>query len=306
MRRFDTIDLRLLRVFVTLVEAHGFTDAQFALNLSTSTISTHLSSLERRLGGKLCERGRAGFRMTPFGEATYKAAKQLFSDLETFDQRIGQQRGQLVGRLRIGIVDGVVTSPELGLQTAIGRFTDAAADVLIDLMLGTPLELERSIADGQRDIVIGPFSQRAPGITYVPLHRETHALYCGAGHALFAVPARAIDRAAIAASPFSVRGYRNLDDLYRVNHPRAAATVVHMEAQTMLILSGRYIGFLPRHIGESYASRGLMRALRPDTYGFESQHFAAIRKSDGAAPLISAFLPELKRQARAESARASA
>ena len=52
----------------------------------------------------------------------------------------------------------------------------------------------------------------------------------------------------------------------------------------MLILSGRYIGFLPRHIGESYASRGLMRALRPDTYGFESQHFAAIRKSEAAAP----------------------
>ena len=98
---------------------------------------------------------------------------------------------------------------------------DAAADVVIDLMLGTPHELERSIADGQRDIVIGPFSQRAPSITYVPLHRETHALYCGAGHPLFDVPARDIDRAAIAASAFSVRGYRNLDDLYRVNHPRA-------------------------------------------------------------------------------------
>ena len=74
----------------------------------------------------------------------------------------------------------------------------------------------------------------------------------------------------------------------------------------MLILSGRYLGFLPRHIGESYAARGLMRALRPETYGFESQHFAAIRKSEAAAPLVSAFLPELKRQARAESARASA
>ena len=69
MRRLDNIDLRLLRVFVTLVEAGGFADAQVALNLSASTLSTHLAALERKLGGRLCERGRGGFRLTPFGEA---------------------------------------------------------------------------------------------------------------------------------------------------------------------------------------------------------------------------------------------
>ena len=40
--------------------AGGFTDAQVALNLSASTLSTHLASLERKIGGRLCERGRAG------------------------------------------------------------------------------------------------------------------------------------------------------------------------------------------------------------------------------------------------------
>jgi hypothetical protein len=29
-----------------------------------------------------------------------------------------------------------------------------------------------------------------------------------------------------------------------------------MEAQAMLILSGQYIGFLPRHIGNDYAREG--------------------------------------------------
>src|SRR5262245_33287816 len=193
MRRLDNIGLRLLRVFLTVVEAHGFTEAQFALNLSTSTLSTHLAALERKIGGRLCDRGRGGFRLTPFGEATYKAAKQLFAELELFNQRIGQQRGQLVGRLRIGIVDGVVTSPALGLQTAVGRFMERAADVTIDLVLGTPHDLERAIAEGQRDIVIGPFSQRAPSISYVPLYREPNALYCGRGHPLFAVPTVAVD-----------------------------------------------------------------------------------------------------------------
>ena len=60
MGRRDNIDLRLLGVFVTLAEAQGFAEAQFALNLSASTLSTHLSALERKTGGRLCDRGRGG------------------------------------------------------------------------------------------------------------------------------------------------------------------------------------------------------------------------------------------------------
>ena len=296
MRRLDNVDLRLLRVFVTLVESRGFTEAQIALNLSASTLSTHLAALERKIGGRLCDRGRGGFRLTPFGEASFKAAKQLFADLDSFSERVGRQQGQLVGRLRIGCVDGVVTSSELGLQTVVGSFMKNAPAVTVDLVLGTPYDLERAVAEGQRDIVIGPFSQRAPSITYLPLNREANALYCGLGHPLFSVPADAISEESIVKSAFSVRAYRNLDDLYRVNHPRASASVMQMEAQSMLILSGHYIGFLPCHIGESFAERGQMRALRPKVYGFESQHFAAIRKHETNAPLIRAFVDELKRQ----------
>jgi DNA-binding transcriptional LysR family regulator len=299
MRRLDNIDLRLLRVFVAIVEAGGFADAQITLNLSSSTLSTHLASLERIVGGQLCERGRGGFRLTAFGHSTYTAAKQLFADIDTFQSSIGRDRRQLVGRLRIGIVDGVVTYPQLGLQTALHAFASYADGVFIDLILGTPNELEHAMSEGRRDLVVGPFSQKAPGLSYVPLCREAQGLYCGSQHPLFDAPAQAVTREAIEASMFSVRGYRHLEDLYRVEHPRASASVIHMEAQTMLILSGRFIGFLPCHIGEHWAGRGRMRRLRPELYSFESQHFAAVRRSDGDQPLVQSFLRELKQQAAA-------
>ncbi|MCK0209385.1 LysR family transcriptional regulator [Starkeya koreensis] len=298
MRRLDNIDLRLLRVFVVLAEEGGFQDAQIALNLSQSTLSTHLAALERKLGGQLCERGRAGFRLTPFGESTLAAAKRLFEDIEAFHGRVGRDRRQLVGRLRVGIVDGVVTSPQLGLQTALARYMDYASEVFVDLELGTPLDLERALMDGARDVVVGPFSQKVPGITYVPLHREAQALYCGRGHPLFALPAGEIGHARIEEALFSVRRYRHLDDLYRVNHPRASGAIVQMEAQVMMILSGRFIGYLPRHIGEDWVRRGQMRVLRPESYGFESQHFAATRRLKGEQPLADAFIRELRQQAR--------
>ena len=294
MRRLDNIDLRLLRVFVALVEAGSFSAAQIALNLGQSTLSGHLAALERTLGGgPLCQRGRRGFRLTPFGEATLRAARQLFADIDTFQQRLGEFNGALVGRLRLGVVDGVVSSTWLGLQGAVGRYMAQAENVFIDLELGTPHDLERAIAEGRRDVVVGPFAQKAPGVVFLPLYREPHALYCGRGHPLFAAPASAIDQAAIERCAFSVRSYRLLEDLYRVGHPRASAGVVHMEAQVMLILSGRFIGFLPRHIGEGWVDLGLMRPLKPQTYHFESHHYVAYRSSDAERPLVQTFVREL-------------
>lgn len=307
MRRLDNIDLRLLRVFVVLAQEGGFQDAQIALNLSQSTLSTHLAALERKLGGQLCERGRAGFRLTPFGESTLAAALRLFEDIDAFQGRVGRDHGRLVGRLRVGIVDGVVTNPQLGLQTALARYMTYAAEVFVDLELGTPLALERALMDGQRDLVVGPFSQKVPGITYIPLHREAQALYCGRGHPLFDLPGNEISHARIEEALFSVRRYRHLDDLYRVNHPRASAAIVQMEAQVMMILSGRFIGYLPRHIGEDWVGRGQMRVLKPESYGFDSAHFAATRRLKGEQPLIDAFIRELQAQARpmAEGAQVS-
>lgn len=301
MRRLDNIDLRLLRVFVTLAEAGSFSAAQIALNLSQSTLSTHLGALERRLGQPLCDRGRKGFRLTPFGEATLAAARQLFADVETFQARLERSTSQLVGRLQIGVVDGVITSRQLGLQGAIRRTIEAAPQVFIDLRLGTPHDLELGIAEGRRDVVIGPFAQQAPGVTYVPIYREEQALYCGAGHPLFAVPDEAIDTAAIEQSLFSVRAYRHLEDLYRVNHPRANASVMHMEAQAMLILSDRFVGFLPRHFGDSYVRQGQMRALKPQTYHFLSQHFVAYRSADARQELLQLFISAIRAQASAAS-----
>lgn len=173
----DNIDLRLLRVFATLAEAGSFASAQIALNLSQSTLSTHIAALERSLGAPLCLRGRGGFRLTPFGQATLDAARQLFADIDMFQKRVTRSGDRLLGRLAIGIVDGVVSSRALGLQVPLQRVIAAAPEAFVDLRLGTPHELEQWVAEGHRDVVIGPFAKHGPGVEYVPLYREAQALY---------------------------------------------------------------------------------------------------------------------------------
>lgn len=293
MRRLDTIDLRLLRVFIALVDANGFPGAQITLNLSPSTLSMHLADLEKRVGGQLCVRGRKAFRLTELGHATYEAASTLFRDIDAFRARVGAASRRLTGRLRLGIVDGVISSSVLGLQGALNRMLETDVDVFVDLVQSTPLELERAVAEGRLDVGIGPFGQRAPGVVYAPIFRELHHLYCGRRHLMFDLADAAISRAQIEQARMSVRGYRHMEDLYRIGHPRAAASVLQMEAQAMLILSGRYLGFLPCHIAERFVQGGEMRALLPQTYAFESQHFVAHRRGGDKDPVVAAFLKNL-------------
>lgn len=294
MRHLDNIDLRLLRIFVVLADAGGFADAQITLNLSQSTLSTHLSQLEKRIGAQLCLRGRRKFQLTDIGQATYDAARKLFADIDSFQSHISTASGGVTGRLKIGLSDGVFASPYLGLQKVIQRLMRPGFDVFVDLFLGIPSELERRLTDGDRDIVIGPLTQKAPGIIYQPYYEEAHFLYCADGHPLFDKPDSAIEKQEIDNSRFAVRSYRHFDDLYRVNHPRAGASVVQMEAQLMLILSGRFIGFLPAHLAEQWEKKKSLRAVKPKTYCFNSLHNIAYRESDAARPLILAFLENLR------------
>lgn len=293
MRHLDNIDLRLLRIFVVLADAGGFADAQITLNLSQSTLSTHLSQLEKRIGAQLCLRGRRKFQLTDIGQATYDAARKLFADIDSFQSHISTASGGVTGRLKIGLSDGVFASPYLGLQKVIQRLMRPGFDVFVDLFLGIPSELERRLTDGDRDIVIGPLTQKAPGIIYQPFYEEAHFLYCADGHPLFDKPDSAIEKQDIDNSRFAVRSYRHFDDLYRVNHPRAGASVVQMEAQLMLILSGRFIGFLPAHLAEQWEKKKALRAVKPKTYRFSSLHNIAYRESDADRPLIRAFLESL-------------
>ena len=83
-------DLRLLRVFKSVVDCGGMAAAELDLNIALSTISRHVRDLETRLGLVLCRRGRGGFALTPEGEQVYQAAlasllAHLLRALKPFD-----------------------------------------------------------------------------------------------------------------------------------------------------------------------------------------------------------------------------
>ncbi|MFY8155210.1 MAG: LysR family transcriptional regulator, partial [Hyphomicrobiales bacterium] len=99
--RVSDIDLRLLRIFREVVEAGGFAVATAKLNVAESTISQHMTDLEKRLGVRLCERGRAGFRLTDVGQEVYEATMELLHDLDRFRDRLQEASAQVSGRVSL-------------------------------------------------------------------------------------------------------------------------------------------------------------------------------------------------------------
>ena len=293
MRHLTDVDLRLIRIFCTIVECNGFQGAQIALNMAQSTLSTHLASLEAKLGSKLCLRGRGGFRLTAAGEDTYAAAQQLFRNIERFEATMDRVHNRRTVRLRIGVIDSVTTFDSLDLPGAIGRFTDAHPEAFIELETDTPSRLQSSLMQASRDVVVGASLQPLPGLSYTELAVETHNLYCGRGHPWFERPDAELTQEESLKAAFSVRNYMHFDDTYRLGRVTARATVGSMEAQEILILSGRYLGFLPEHRGAIWQTAGRMRAVKPNDWSFISRFFAAYDPRREGAPMRRAFVQAL-------------
>ncbi len=65
--KIDPSDVKLLKIFLAVVDSNGISNAQSVLNRDASTISKALTQLEERLSLRLCERGRHGFSLTAEG-----------------------------------------------------------------------------------------------------------------------------------------------------------------------------------------------------------------------------------------------
>ena len=98
-------DLRLLRIFISVVEHGGFAAAENALGITRSTISVHMSNLETRMKLKLCLRGRGGFSLTEDGQSVYRAVLNLFDSINDFSLLVGTLGKELSGELVILCAD---------------------------------------------------------------------------------------------------------------------------------------------------------------------------------------------------------
>ncbi|MFW6076811.1 MAG: LysR family transcriptional regulator [Hyphomicrobiales bacterium] len=289
MHRLTDIDLRLVRIFRTIVECQSLAGAELVLNLSQSRISASLAELEARLGTRLCRRGRGGFALTEAGTSLYEASHELFRAVDRFCNRAGGVSANLKRVFRLGMVDAMVTNTELPLPRVIREFQSINSSVVIELSMAGPEDLEQQLSAGSRDALIMPCINKRHEFEYLPLIRERQSLYCGRSHWLFDLPGDEAARLDLSDEPFAARGYLHHFDLKRIGHREARATVEMMEAQLMLILSGGFIGYLPAHYARDWVERGELRLIGDDLYGYDSVFYMVTQRGGMENPLVKLF-----------------
>ncbi|WAL83748.1 LysR family transcriptional regulator [Pandoraea sp. XJJ-1] len=295
MIKVTDFDLRLLRIFKTVSDCGGFSAAESALNMNLSTISTHMADLEARLGIRLCERGRRGFRLTEEGHSLYRAAERLLESVEVFRTDIGEIRGQISGELAIGVVDNTITDAQSHIARAIGMLKQQSRDLEIRLEIKSPREIEAGVLERKLHLGIGPFRDTRPGLIYEPLYREEIQLYCGAGHPLFALAPDDVDMQSVSGLDYVARGYlRETKEFGILTNLKVGASVFHMEAVATLILSGKFVGYLPTHYAQHWIRQDLMRSLRPDHLTHHAEFRLITRKDRETTVAARAFLDALR------------
>ena len=178
-------DIRLLRVFIAVVEAGGFSAAEIQLNLANSTISNYIADLERRLQMKLCQRGRAGFAITDQGRLVFEAAQQLVGALEGFRDTINQAHNKLLGSLRLGFAEHMLSVYDTSVVQTLMAFSDIAPEVEVQISTLSSDDVATAVLEGKVDVGITVLPHSFPELASQDLFSEYMQLYCGEGHPLF-------------------------------------------------------------------------------------------------------------------------
>ena len=257
-------EIRLLKVFKTVVECGGFSAAETVLNISSSTISVHMANLEHRLKLKLCSRGRSGFSLTEEGAIIYESVRRLFSQLEDFRSTVNALHVQLSGELKLVASDTISLDDRCHFPQVLGEFCRQAPDVFLQFETAPMNDIERMILNGEVDVGFIPYHRKLDGLIYQPLYEETCYLYCSDRHPLF----NELDDELIRQGLKNCRSVQagiqsNPDVAMQMAGLAKAATAYYYETRATMILSGAYVGYLPEHYADRWIAEGKLRMLLP-------------------------------------------
>jgi len=292
--RLTDASLRQLKVFKSVVDNSGFSAAQADLNTSAASISIQMKELEEQLGMTLCERGRTGFKLTERGRAVYEATRGLFASFDNFNLEIANIREELVGEIRIGLQDNVSTNPGFKMPEALAHFNLRKNRVQFRIEEAASAEQEARTLEGRYNLAIGVFHHRIPALSYQKLFDEDVAIYCAKGHPLFDKADTEITLEDLQQAKFASTGLLQSTVSQSKHFTREPDAVAEsMDAISLLLLSGQYIGFIPDHFASIWVERGQMKVLLPKKTASKAEFYMITKRGTRPPYAVETFIEDL-------------
>lgn len=126
------MDLNEVAIFIKVIQTRSFSQAALQLGMPNSTVSSKISSLEKRLGITLIQRTTRRLNITAAGEAYYKRCVKGIQEIELAENELASNQNEPQGLIRI-------TAPvELGntlLPEIVSRYIKQYPKVSVELIL---------------------------------------------------------------------------------------------------------------------------------------------------------------------------
>ena len=143
------LDLELLRSFVSVVDAGGFTRAGERVHRTQSTVSQQIKRLEENLPEVLLHRDGKDVRPTEAGERLLSYARRLLSLAEEARDVLRQPGGE--GAIRLGIPEDFAA---YRLAKLLGAFSRSHPGLRLDVRADQSKNLSRDLERGDLDLAL--------------------------------------------------------------------------------------------------------------------------------------------------------
>ncbi|HXK22451.1 MAG TPA: LysR family transcriptional regulator [Myxococcota bacterium] len=175
------MDSELLRTFVAIHHAGGFTHATGALHLSQPAISRRIALLEHEVGATLFERTAGGVVLSQAGRALLPHAERALAALEDCRAAIRALHGGSAGPLALAAVGTLAST---GLTSVLERFAKRHPGVELTLRTATSVQVSDLVRRGEATIGLRYLRDPAPDLVCHELAPERLVVVCGARHRL--------------------------------------------------------------------------------------------------------------------------
>ncbi|MBE7383098.1 MAG: LysR family transcriptional regulator [Leptolyngbya sp. SIO1E4] len=280
------LKLSQLRALLAVAEYENFSEAALQLDVTQSTVSHAIATLEAELGVVLFHRGRHGAQLTPIGAQITADAQAIKHLLEKILVVADQEKGLEGGTVRIAAFRSIATHV---LPEAIARLHQRHPSIQISLLEMDELyQLKQALIQGQVDVCVAEMVEGDEFETIHILDDEYIALLppkCGLRDAQLTVGD--LSSYPLIASSYhscSIRIREKLKELggglqvkYRIRHDSSMASMVQQglgiallpELSSRPVPEGVRICRLPFSVSRPIGASMLQNALHsPAVYAF--------------------------------------
>ena len=271
------LELRHLRVFVTVVETGGHTRAARSLGVSQSTVSETLVSLERALGTELFRKGSRGkgIALTPSGEALLPSARRILAMTGELVAQLAGVTREVKATLAVAAVESISTYV---LPPRLAALREKWPKVRVEVATRVCAEIRESVAAGKSDLGlvlevdsgVGAGADRGPErpdgsvlttARLVIFGAPDHPL-AGAGHRASTDELRRCDFYMSDAAGDYHQALRRHFEAAGLPQPRTQALGTVEGVKRGILAGGTALGLLPAHALQQELAAGVLAEVR--------------------------------------------